>query len=71
MDAKQRRNVFWSAFWCGLASPLLLTSADSVRLPRVEPRQVSDLDALRGDWEKIGGDFRRVIAREEAAHAGE
>lgn len=26
----------------------------------------NDRDAMRGDWERIGGDFRNVIASEEA-----
>jgi len=42
-------------------------AGDVVRIPRVEVRQVSALDAMRGDWEKIGDDFRRVISREAAA----
>jgi hypothetical protein len=29
----------------------------------------SDRDAMRGDWERIGMDFRHVIAREETNHA--
>lgn len=65
--AQQRRKVFWSAFWCGMASPGLLLAGDVVRIPRVEVRQVSALDAMRGDWENIGDDFRRVISREETA----
>jgi hypothetical protein len=68
MNARQhQRKMFWSAFFCGMSSPTLLFSSDAIRLPRVEVRQGSDLDAMRGDWEKIGNDFRTVIAREEAA----
>lgn len=61
--AQQHRKVFW----CGIDSPGLLFAGDVVRVPRVEVRQVSALDAMRGDWEKIGNDFRRVISREAAA----
>lgn len=62
-----RRKAFWSAFWCGLAAPGLLFAADTTRISRVEARQVGARDAMRGDWMKIGGDFRQVMTREEAA----
>jgi hypothetical protein len=62
-----RRKAFWSAFWCGMAAPGLLFAADGVRITRVEARHVGVRDAMRGDWIRIGEDFQRVIAREEAA----
>lgn len=68
MNIRQRK-LFWSAFLCGMASPGLLFAADKVRFTRVEVRQTNARDAMRGDWEKIGHDFRTVITREEATAA--
>lgn len=62
-----RRKAFWSAFWCGMAAPGLLFASDSTRIARVEARPIGARDAMRGDWMKIGGDFRTVMVREEAS----
>lgn len=64
----KKSHAFWAAFWHGLAAPAMAFSPSQI--PTIESPTVgrSDRDAMRGDWERIGGDFRNVIAREEARH---
>jgi len=54
-------NVFWPAFWAGLGSPAFISPLD----PHVAANR-TDVDAMRGDWERIGQDFKKVITRESA-----
>ena len=59
-------HAFFDGFLAGMAAGNCLFS------PRVVPRidmpesetRPSDREAMRGDWLRIGGDFRRVIERE-------
>lgn len=43
----------------GIALPAQVYSANEYTYPHASTR-----DALRGDWERIGGDFKAVIKRE-------
>lgn len=54
-------NVFWPAFWAGLGS-----SAFIYPLEAHVVANRTDVDAMRGDWERIGQDFKKVIIRESA-----
>jgi hypothetical protein len=62
------REAFINAFFEGLAAPgLLFCPREPPRLNLDPPRpgkRRSDLEILRGDWRRIGEDFRRVIARD-------
>lgn len=62
-----RTTSFIRGFLRGLGS---MVEAYRPLGPELTPR--SDLEAIRGDWQRIGNDFRSVIAREhgEAASAG-
>lgn len=53
----------------GAGSILEVLPAES-RRRRAEPFARSDLDAMRADWEAVGGDFRRAIKsfRDEREH---
>jgi hypothetical protein len=60
-------KTFWIAFWDGLAAPgLLFSSSPNIpRLSELKLREpITDLEAMRDDWRKIGKDFSNVIARE-------
>ena len=61
-----RKRIFWVAFWQGLASPGLVFAQPPSTLFETPAPGRSDLEAMRGDWERVGADFRHVIAREEA-----
>jgi hypothetical protein len=65
-----KAHTFWSAFWQGVAAPSIFYSP-TVHTQMIECPSAhrSDRDAMRGDWERIGMDFRHVIAREETNHA--
>lgn len=53
------RKSFWRGLLRGLGSPAEIFGE------RVEPEHsASATEALRSDWERIGGDFRAVIGRE-------
>ena len=62
-------GTFWRALLVGMACPSLVLGGESLSVRRVEVGNVLDRDAMRGDWVRVGEDFRRVIAREETAHA--
>lgn len=51
---------FAHGFWRGLAAPAELYGSQALRHRPVP----SATAALRSDWDKIGNDFRSVIARE-------
>ncbi|MDP1543161.1 MAG: hypothetical protein Q8L99_08430 [Polycyclovorans sp.] len=38
---------------------------------RTQPRPSSDAAALQGDWERIGGDFRKAVEHERRKTAPE
>ena len=59
-------KAFWAAFWSGLAAPGILFANETPTIHRIEMNKTSLRDTLRGDWVKIGIDFGKVIAREEA-----
>ena len=56
---KVRVRSFWRGFLRGLASP-----GEVFRPPQIVILRRSDTEALRRDWEKIGGDFRAVMPHE-------
>ena len=71
--------AFWRGFWRGMAAPVMLFDAPKVEppphydsqpeaLPPMPWANRTDVEALRGDWERIGADMWRVIEREKAAN---
>lgn len=63
---KSRNRLFWSAFLTGMSAPAMLFAADRIELHRVDIERVpSARDSMRGDWERLGNDFRTVISREK------
>jgi len=52
-----KRSLFWKFFWNGMASSALFSAPPA---PRIN-RYTSDLEAMRGDWRRIGGDFDVAI----------
>ena len=64
----RERGAFWRALLVGMACPGLVFGGESLSIRRIEVRDALDRDALRGDWVRVGNDFRKVIASEEAAH---
>jgi hypothetical protein len=67
-----KKPAFWAAFWQGVAAPTLVLAtppAHHIDAPAITPitHGRSDLDAMRGDWCRVGEDFRHVISREEAS----
>lgn len=64
---KRAHASFWAAFWQGVSAPTFAFAPP--RLPIIHSPVVhrNDLDAMRGDWVRVGGDIRHVIAREKAA----
>ena len=51
-----RHSAFWSAFFLGMASPLVVGQVNRYPYP-----YESELDAMRGDWIRVGGDLTRAI----------
>lgn len=60
-------KAFWAAFWSGVSTPAAVFSAPTIPVLHIPTENRSDLDAMRGDWMKIGGDISGVITREKAA----
>lgn len=60
-------QAFRHGFLKGLAAPALLFNVDAVPAPiavaplTVPPR--TDAEALAGDWQRVGDDLRRALAR--------
>lgn len=69
MKTKSRQSSFMTGFWQGMAEPLMLFDPPASQQMRdqtlLEMPTSTDTEALRSDWEKIGGDMRRVIDREK------
>lgn len=61
----RRLGSFWYGLLRGLSCPIELFGSPSVRLP-----YRSDAEALRKDWENIGGDFSAAMTHEREALAG-
>jgi len=63
-------NAFWEGFWTGLAGDFVPANIHSrthvSRISATRPRASGVVEALRSDWQTIGGDFNKVIARETA-----
>jgi hypothetical protein len=59
----KNKQVFWRSFFHAMATPALLYgNFSSPVIAHAEPiktptKDRSDLQAMRGDWVKIGGDF--------------
>lgn len=65
----KKSHTFWVAFWQGIAAPTMFYAPMAQSHEIVSPSSGrTDLDAMRGDWKHVGGDFRKVIAREEASN---
>jgi hypothetical protein len=64
-NRESRKRAFWSAFWCGMSAPGMLFAADHVKITRVSAPASSARDSMRGDWVRLGNDFRSVITREK------
>lgn len=60
-------QAFRRGFLKGLAAPVMLFSAGNFPAPRAAaPLTVparSDAEALAGDWQRVGDDLRRALAR--------
>jgi hypothetical protein len=64
MEKRHDFGAFWRDVFLGLAAPELLTG-ERPRISRIQSPPVRTVrEALRGDWMKIGEDFRRVMGRE-------
>jgi hypothetical protein len=58
----KQSTAFWAAFWDGITAPGITHR----RIRRIPMPTMTATEALRSDWVKIGGDFNRVISREQA-----
>jgi hypothetical protein len=71
-DTARNYRAFWRGLLAGLAAPAFVLTPEPVHIPRVaraehaNPPARSPVEALRGDWERIGQDFAQVIACETA-----
>ncbi|MDR1708155.1 MAG: hypothetical protein LBS70_00335 [Candidatus Accumulibacter sp.] len=71
MKMKSKLEAFTRGVLAGMAAPVFLFAPEiilersSVSLDAEKSRNGDgDVDRLRSDWERIGEDFRRVMARE-------
>ena len=69
MNTKPKRttHVFWEGLWRGLSSPVVVFQSQGLSeikpFTPVHPVSRTDRDALREDWENVGGDFRVAIKK--------
>lgn len=63
------RQAFWTAFLGGVAAPAMAFATPPTPVVHAPSETRSDLDAMRGDWVKIGGDISNVITREKTEYA--
>lgn len=75
-----KHSAFWDAFFDGLSGAGLYKAPSTQLLPLRDISYKSGVhgntdiiapsatDAMRGDWENIGMDFRRVMQREAPNH---
>ncbi len=68
----EKRTPFYrdDAFWRGLASTYDFYGGFGVAHHERDPWR-ADYEALRGDWEAVGGDMRRAMRRFEIEYAEE
>jgi hypothetical protein len=52
-----------SPFWKGFLSVFVWPATSASKAKKYRKQERSDADALRGDWDKVGNDMRRVIDR--------
>lgn len=57
-----KKQAFWAALWDGLSAPGAVWTAP----PAYPCLRGSDMDRLRGDWQRVGDDFRKVMNGEQA-----
>lgn len=71
VDSKQtrlrRHAVFWRAFWDGMSGAGLYSAPEFTARKWL---QVSDMDAMRDDWIKVGADFDAAIGKAKQEHSG-
>lgn len=62
-----KKQAFARGFAKGMAAPLMLFGEFAApplpEINQINPPQLSDAQALEGDWKAIGMDFNNVIAR--------
>lgn len=67
--AKTNRQAFWIAFLKGFAAPMtLFHSAPAPEIRPLPPLNTpwanrTDVEALRGDWERVGNNMKRAVAQ--------
>jgi hypothetical protein len=64
----------WRAFWQGFASVFDLFGVHHERRYKALMKDVlgkTDAEAIRSDWEAVGGDLRKAIEQVEAARKDE
>ena len=61
----RRINWFMAGLRDGLSSPVEIYTSESYRI------EISTVEGMRSDWERIGQDFRTVIGREYVETAEE
>ena len=57
---KQSRESFWRGFWEGLAPTSFMPPSPFQEQPHAP---LSDVDAMRSDWQRIGADFDAAIEK--------
>lgn len=62
-----KKQAFMRGFSKGMAAPLMLfdnfNAPQLLEVKEISVPSISDEQSLNNDWEKIGADFNRVIAR--------
>ena len=58
------KNIFSSPFMWGIGSVIDIRGGERFRTRRPMPKRLSDGEALRRDWEKVGNDIRKAMAME-------
>lgn len=65
--SETKKQAFVRGFQKGLAAPVMLfgdfKAPQTPEVKQITVPSISDKESLNSDWEKIGGDFNRVISR--------
>jgi hypothetical protein len=68
MNGKILQNGKLRALWDGFASVFDISGQSFITIPDFDSGFQKDCEAIKGDWENIGNDFRRamdIIAHEQ------